>query len=357
VKTRDKKDEEKVVFLIEDDQHGPSEMSTVLAHEPYRLETAGSAAAAIAKLSSCVPDLILLDTDIGAKDGARLARRLLSNRALVSVPAIELIEAGASSMPATIGRFDGSIQKPIDASSVRGQVRAFLESDWRIAPAQPPAGPSFTSVPREEFERQGLSLLNAIEAGLPESQHAQETRTGLHWLADAVASLQRDELANYVRQAGQLSNTVTARAGSRFRSAIRLCREHFGREPDVVPGLPELRARYRTRRCAQFDALEQTLQEGDFDTLAVEAHKLRGTGATFGFSELTDLGMAIEAAAHEKDATVVESLFNQLESYISIIRPPVESDCDEVPRPVCFSGEIRDSARVRLERFEPSSAG
>lgn len=332
----------KLVFIIEGDPAGMSDMCAMLAHEPYRLETAGSAQAAIAKLSACVPDLILLNADTGAEDGTRLARRLLADRALVSVPAIELIEAGATSSPPASGRFDGRIQKPIDASSLRGQVHAFLEAAWRLAPVRSPD--QALSAAAQDLEPRAASLLDEIEAGLPDSQHAQETRTGLHWLADVVAGLQRDELANYVQQAEQLSNIGTARAGSRFRSAIRLCQEHIAREPDVAPGLAELRARYRTRRSTQLSALEQTLKDGDFDALAVDAHKLCGTGAAFGFSELTNLGMAIEAAAHERNAAAIEVLFDQFESYVSLIRPPAEPDGDRVPRSRCFSGEVRDSA-------------
>jgi CheY-like chemotaxis protein len=303
---------QKTIFIIDDQPDSLHAMCLALAGETYRLETADSAQLATKKLSSVHPHLILLDARIRAADGTRLARRLLADEGLASVPIVALTEVSTGTLhhPESGGRFDGQIGKPIDAGTFPGQVRAFLDSPWQ-ASSNPP-----TDLPLPVFD-----LLDAIEAALPDSQFAAGTWTGLHRLAGVVEGLQHDELADYIQQAERLSSLTTARARSRFRLVIRACRELVQREPDVVTGLAELRTLYLDRRRAESSDLDHALQNADFGALRKAGHNLKGTGAAYGFAELTDLGRALEAAAKDDNAAAAEAFLDQIESYISIVRP------------------------------------
>ena len=307
----------KTVVIIDDNPHDLRAMCLALARESYCLETADTAESAIRILSSCHPDLILLNAQIHAADGTRLARRLLADEELAHVPFVALTEMAPDmhAQPQPGGQFDGHIGKPIDAPDLPRQIRSFLESPWPPPPHQP-AEPA-TADPRS----QAATLVEAIEAGLPHSQFAPGTRTGLHQLAEAVDGLQHPDLAGYFQHAERLSTAATSRARSRFQSLIRLCRELIHRNPDVAPGMAALRARYLEHRRAELDSLELALKNGDFAALRKAGHNLKGTGAAYGFAELTEIGEAIGAAAKAFDAAAVEALLDQIESYISVARP------------------------------------
>lgn len=295
----------KTVFIVDDDPLNLRSMCLALADE-YSVDTAGDAESALRKLSSCQPDLILLDPGVLTVDGTRLSRHLLASEPLVSVPIVELAASGPA------GPFDGSIPKPLGAFDFRGWLLVFFESFPRVQ-AMPAADPTSSVTPE--------SLFDAIEAGLPDSQFTQATRTGLRSLADALAGECHHELVNYVQQAEQLSNCATSRARTRFRSVIVLCRDNLLRgSVDVASGLADMRARYIANRRTQLASLDNALKNGDFTALADAGHNLGGTGGAYGFSELTDAGRSLEAAAKDNNAEAVEAQLDRIDLYLSLIR-------------------------------------
>lgn len=316
---------QKTVLIIDDHRDSLHAMCLALADETYCLETADTAEAAARKLSSFHPDLILLDPRIPAADGTRLARRLLADEDLAPVPIVRLSETGTGKHgdPESGGRFDGHIGKPIDARSFPGRIRAFLESSRQV-PSIQAADLPLPAAPGADRREQAAKLLDAIEAGLPDSQFAPGTPTGLHRLAGVAAGLRRYELAEYLEQAGRLSNAATARARGRFRSVIRLCQEFVQSDPDVAPGLADLRAGYLDHRRAELSSLEQALEQRCFAALRKAGHNLKGTGAAYGFAELTEIGRALEAAAKDENAAAIEVLLDQIDGYIGIVRPSPE---------------------------------
>ncbi len=316
---------QKTVFIIDDNPDRLRALSLGLADQPYRLETAPSAESAIRKLSSFHPDLILLDPNVPAADGTRLARHLLADEDLAAVPVLAITQMGAGSRgnPEAAGRFDGHIETPVDGPTLSGQVRAFLDPPRRT-PSNQPAGLVLPDTAASDRRSQAATLLHAMEAGLPDSQFAPGAQQSLHLLAEVVGGQASYELADYLQQATRLADAATVRARSRFRLVIRLCREMADRDPEVVPGLADLRAGYLDRQCTEMHGLDQALQSGDFAALRKAGHNLKGTGAAYGYSELTDIGRALEAAAQGEDAAAVEALLDRIELYIRIVRPSPE---------------------------------
>jgi CheY-like chemotaxis protein/HPt (histidine-containing phosphotransfer) domain-containing protein len=84
----------------------------------------------------------------------------------------------------------------------------------------------------------------------------------------------------------------------------------------VEAGMEDLVPSYLDKRRAEIAKYRQALIDEDFETIRMLAHKLKGTGAGYGFEELTSLGGQIEKAATSRDAARVRMWVDALESYI-----------------------------------------
>ena len=63
--------------------------------------------------------------------------------------------------------------------------------------------------------------------------------------------------------------------------------------------------------------MENALKMGDFDTIKTLAHNLRGTGSSYGFPVLSDLGKVIENAAKMKDSKTIQVTLQETFAYIN----------------------------------------
>jgi HPt (histidine-containing phosphotransfer) domain-containing protein len=67
--------------------------------------------------------------------------------------------------------------------------------------------------------------------------------------------------------------------------------------------------------------MRAALGAGNFDGVCKTGHKLKGTGGSYGFDEITRIGAGIEAAAKSADRDRVQSLIVELESYLDRVKP------------------------------------
>jgi signal transduction histidine kinase/CheY-like chemotaxis protein len=78
----------------------------------------------------------------------------------------------------------------------------------------------------------------------------------------------------------------------------------------VVPG-------YLDKRRADVSVIRQAVTEGDFARARTIGHQLAGTGAGYGFEMLTELGLALEAAAIKEDAAKILAKTAELEVFLN----------------------------------------
>ena len=295
-------------------------ITQALADPAYYLETAATAEGALQTLSHFHPELILVESQIRTLDGMPLARRLFAYEELIPVPVVALRGPDHEGAQGEFSpRFDGSIEKPIDPPTFVRQVRGFLDAHRR-KPDKPPEEMELPESPPRDFQQKAEQFLEALIASFPQSQFAEGTRGDLRWLAAAVAGTQPD-LSRQLTRAERLSRASTARGRQGFLSLIRFSQELLRGGPEVAPGLVELRSGYLDNRCSELRRLEDMLRQRDFPLLRKAGHNLKGTGAAYGFSELTDIGRLLETAAKDEDGSAVELLLDQIEAYIHILRP------------------------------------
>lgn len=83
---------------------------------------------------------------------------------------------------------------------------------------------------------------------------------------------------------------------------------------------------YLEGREADLRALHQALARDDLRTIRKIAHDMKGTGSSYGFDGLTDIGGRLEAAANRDDRTAVGTCLAALSKYLDGVRTSKWSD-------------------------------
>jgi PAS domain S-box-containing protein len=85
-------------------------------------------------------------------------------------------------------------------------------------------------------------------------------------------------------------------------------------------GLEDLVPRYLSARREEIPELAKLLAIADFERLRSLAHNLKGSGLSFGFSDLTRLGAELENSSREADTAAVTGLLEQLGDYLNRVQ-------------------------------------
>ena len=78
---------------------------------------------------------------------------------------------------------------------------------------------------------------------------------------------------------------------------------------DLIPG-------YLENRRGEVTALREALSRGDFETLRVTGHGMKGSGGGYGFDRITEIGQAIEQAARNNHADIIRENLDLLSDYL-----------------------------------------
>jgi CheY-like chemotaxis protein len=88
----------------------------------------------------------------------------------------------------------------------------------------------------------------------------------------------------------------------------------------IPEGLEALVPPYLASRREEIRELEKWLGTADFEHLSVAAHNLKGSGQSYGFSDLTRLGKVLEESAQAADTDAVRWLLEQLGDYLNRVQ-------------------------------------
>jgi len=87
---------------------------------------------------------------------------------------------------------------------------------------------------------------------------------------------------------------------------------------DVPQGVPrKLVTEYLERSRNGLLLLEAAVDQNQHDQVRVLGHRMKGTGAPYGFSRLTEIGAAIEQAATDQNSGALRRCVCELEEYLS----------------------------------------
>jgi HPt (histidine-containing phosphotransfer) domain-containing protein len=83
-------------------------------------------------------------------------------------------------------------------------------------------------------------------------------------------------------------------------------------DQELRPVVPEYLEK-RLRDCAE---IERLLTSGGIEYIQIMGHRMKGSGGSFGFDEISAIGEALERAAQSTDREGVRSAVGRLEEYL-----------------------------------------
>ena len=119
----------------------------------------------------------------------------------------------------------------------------------------------------------------------------------------------------YLRKPVRLTTLVDAVAKARHSGAP-------SQEKTVVLMDARLRAvtpGYLQNRRRDVQRILEALQRADYETIRELSHKMNGTGGSYGFSRISEIGAAMESAAKERKADEIRSRIADLTRYLEVV--------------------------------------
>jgi HPt (histidine-containing phosphotransfer) domain-containing protein len=79
---------------------------------------------------------------------------------------------------------------------------------------------------------------------------------------------------------------------------------------DLIPGFLENRKK-------DVSAMQAALANGDFGTIMVLGHTMKGDGGGYGFDAISEIGAIIETAAKQQDAKQIQQATQRLADFLA----------------------------------------
>ena len=83
-------------------------------------------------------------------------------------------------------------------------------------------------------------------------------------------------------------------------------------DPDLADDIPWYMGQVRE----YIEAIGAALEKDDFETIRDAGHRMKGSGETFGFDAVSEMGKSIEMAAKEQNAGDIKNQVQNLSEYI-----------------------------------------
>ncbi|MCX7966210.1 MAG: Hpt domain-containing protein [Syntrophorhabdaceae bacterium] len=88
---------------------------------------------------------------------------------------------------------------------------------------------------------------------------------------------------------------------------------------NIISDLKELIPGYINNRYEDIKKIMTALEHGDYETVRILGHSMKGSGGGYGFDAITEIGRGIEQAAKEKDGEAIKNKIVELQDYLKRI--------------------------------------
>ncbi len=82
---------------------------------------------------------------------------------------------------------------------------------------------------------------------------------------------------------------------------------------DLIPG-------YLANRHADIHAMREALAQGDYETIRILGHSMKGSGGGYGFDAITEIGGSIEHAARDREPDTIRRWVGELRAYLERVQ-------------------------------------
>ena len=82
------------------------------------------------------------------------------------------------------------------------------------------------------------------------------------------------------------------------------------------PDLEEVIPGYLENKQKEVQTIRGALEKGDFDSIRVLGHGMKGSGGGYGFDPVTDIGASLERAAQENNSGEIQKSLDELLKYL-----------------------------------------
>jgi len=86
---------------------------------------------------------------------------------------------------------------------------------------------------------------------------------------------------------------------------------------DIIPG-------YLANRQKDIADMSAALDGGDFETIRVLGHRMKGSGGGYGFDQITEIGASLEQAAKGGDGDTIRARVAELVDYLARVEVTYE---------------------------------
>ena len=343
------------ILLVDDHEDGRLYVRTALARQGHRVTEAADGAEAIRILRHQRFDLIISDLDMPVMDGVAFARALRSIEAMEGRVRTPLLALSAHALKGKeeeclAAGFDAFRAKPVPHAHLLEWVQAWTHPREPVLLVDDDADTRLLL--RRLLEKTHLFRVQEA-ATLADGRDQAVGRfaavvTDLHlpdghgW--DLVAELRRARprlpIVVYSGRDDEESRERCLAAGATeilrkpvrpavfVETLVRLTIPAEERSPEVAradasepaftidPDIADLVPGYLARTAQQLEEARASIEASRFEELATIAHKLKGTGGSFGFEAITAFARQLEDAALAHDAAEASESLDRLRDFV-----------------------------------------
>jgi len=88
----------------------------------------------------------------------------------------------------------------------------------------------------------------------------------------------------------------------------------------INPDLKDLIPGYFANRHKDIHAMREALAQGDYETIRVLGHSMKGSGGGYGFDTITEIGGSLEQAARNREPDAIRRWVDELLTYLERVQ-------------------------------------
>jgi len=131
-----------------------------------------------------------------------------------------------------------------------------------------------------------------------------------------ILALTAHALLEEVRKSLDAGCTAHLTKPIRKATLLRAIEEHTTGVVRVDAGLAELVPGFLENRRTDLDAIASALARADYENVRILGHNMKGTGAGYGFTRITELGASLEQAAGRCESEEIRARAAELSRYL-----------------------------------------